>query len=75
MWVFFDKLLLFISNFFNAVKFSAFDYDAKLQLTKTPRQRVIIWSFVIAITMLVIYMFLVLLGVVIRPLLDTVKMP
>lgn len=75
MWVFFDKLMLFLANFFNAVKFSAFDYDAKLQLTKTPRQRLIIWLFVIGITILVIYLLLTLLGVIIRPLLENVKMP
>lgn len=62
MWKIIDKLGLFFVNFFNAVKFAAFDYDVSLRRTKTPRQRLIIWGIIFSIAFIVCYFILFFLG-------------
>lgn len=56
MWKIFDKITLFAMRFYKAVKFAVWDYDTKLQQTKTLRQRIIIWSFVLFITIIAVYL-------------------
>jgi hypothetical protein len=62
MWKIIDKLGVFFVNFFTALKFAAFDYDARLRLTKTNRQRYIIWLTITAVTLVICYLLLFFLG-------------
>lgn len=69
MWVFLDKLGLLIVNIFNALKFAAYDYDAKLKITKTPKQRFLIWSAVILLAFIFIFSILLIIGAFVKPIL------
>lgn len=40
MWKAIDKIGLILINIFKALRFAAYDYDAKLRITKTNKQRV-----------------------------------
>lgn len=57
MWKIIDQLGLFFVNVFNALKFAAYDYDAKLKITKTPKQRFLIWFSVALLSLVSIYIF------------------
>jgi hypothetical protein len=70
MWKAIDQIGLLLVNIFNALKFAAFDYDAKLKITKTPRQRFIIWTTVTLLTIVGIFTILMLFGTVTRSLLN-----
>ncbi len=70
MWKVIDQLGLLFVNFFNALKFAAYDYDARLKITKTPRERFIIWTTVIFLTMVGIFATLFLLGTITKSLLN-----
>jgi hypothetical protein len=67
MWKAFEQIGMFLSHFFKGLIFAAYDYDVQLRRTKTPRDRLIIWIFVILITGVVIYGFLWTLGDWLRP--------
>jgi hypothetical protein len=55
-----NAIKLFLWKLYKAVVFAVLDYDAQLQLTKTPRQRLIIWSAVTLISITgVIIIFLI----------------
>lgn len=62
MWKIIDKIGLFLSNVFNAIKFAAFDYDVVLRRTKTPKQRLLIWIIIITVVLLVLFIILSLIG-------------
>lgn len=70
MWKVLDKLGVLFVNFFQALKFAAFDYDAKLQITKTPKQRAMIWLGVAVVSIVGIFTVLMIFGSIIRPLLN-----
>ncbi len=70
MWKIIDQLGLLFVNFFNAVKFAAYDYDAKLKMSKTPRQRAIIWTVIVITTIVFVYLLLSLVGFIIKPLIN-----
>lgn len=57
MWIIFNKILLFISSVFTALKFAAIDYDYEMQQTKTPKERVIRWVFIGLIAFLILFVF------------------
>lgn len=52
----------FFVQLFTAIKFAVINYDLKLQETKTPKQRALIWTAIGAVTLLVLYIVLSLLG-------------
>jgi len=62
MWQLIDKIQLFLQNIFIALKFAAFDYDVTLRRTKTNNQRIAIWASIIIATLVIGYLFLLLLG-------------
>lgn len=70
MWKILDKLGVLFVNFFQALKFAAFDYDAKLKITKTPKQRAMIWFGVAFVTIVGIFTILMLIGSVVKPLIN-----
>lgn len=53
MWTVIHFLQRFTADLYHAILFSAQEFDDDLQMTKTPKQRLIIWS-VIAIGVCVI---------------------
>ncbi len=55
-------LKYFFFRLYTAVKFAIIDYDSKLQMTKTPKQRFMIWSVIGAITLVVLYFILSISG-------------
>lgn len=65
MWTILDKFKLFVIQVFNAIKFTIFDYDSKLQRTKSLHQRIVIWfsifsiSVVLFVVMIFIFIFFV----------------
>lgn len=71
MWKVIDKIGLFLQNIFTALKFAAFDYDVTLRRTKTDRQRLIIWSTIFTITIIVCYLFLIFLSHSIRTVINS----
>ncbi len=70
MWKIIDQIGLLLVNIFNALKFAAYDYDARLKITKTPRERLIIWTTVALLTLVGIFATLFLLGTVTKSLLN-----
>lgn len=66
MWKAIDKIGLFLANIFTALKFAAFDYDVVLRRTKTPRQRLIIWTIIFTIVIGGIFLLLFGIGYLIR---------
>lgn len=67
MWKVLGKLGELFLNFFTALKYAAYDYDAKLQITKTPKQRFLLWTAVVLLTFITILSVLLILGSFIRP--------
>lgn len=70
MWKVLDKLGELFLNFFTALKYAVFDYDAKMQVTKTPKQRMLIWTAVGVLTFIAVFSALLILGSFIRPLIN-----
>ncbi|MBI3366409.1 hypothetical protein HY041_02160 [Candidatus Roizmanbacteria bacterium] len=70
MWKILDKLGFLLVNIFNAVKFAAYDYDAKLKITKTPQQRMMTWAGIIFVTAVSIFTILMMIGSVVKPFLN-----
>ncbi len=58
MWTIFDFLKRFAIDLFHAVFFAAIEYDDKLKLTKTPRQRATIWIIIFVIAAIFLYALL-----------------
>ncbi len=75
MWKLFDKILLFIINFVKALRFSVLDYDDKLKVTKTPRQRAIIWTFVSVMSLAGVVILYIILRSIIEPLFNRIFIP
>lgn len=70
MWKAIDKFGIFFSNFFTALKFSAYDYDVVLQRTKTTKQRIIIWISIFTVIVGSIFGFLFILNHYIRTIIN-----
>ncbi len=70
MWKVIDKLGVLFLNFFTALKYAAYDYDAKLQITKTPKQRMMIWVEVGVVTIVGVLAILMMIGSVVKPFLN-----
>lgn len=66
MFVIFDKLIAFFVNIIKAIKFAAYDYDAKLRMTKTSQQRPIIWAVIFLIAILILILFIIVLRTIFR---------
>jgi lipopolysaccharide/colanic/teichoic acid biosynthesis glycosyltransferase len=43
MWTIIDKIGAFFIKLIQATKFAVLEYDSQLQMTKSPRQRLLIW--------------------------------
>jgi hypothetical protein len=71
MWKAIDKFGIFFSNFFTALKFSAYDYDVVLQRTKTTKQRIIIWVSIFILIVGSIFGFLFILNHYIRTIINS----
>ena len=52
----------FIKRLFLAVKFACLDYDASLKRTKTPTQRLVIWTVVLVCVVVLVIFLLSILG-------------
>lgn len=66
MWIILDKVGYFFIKLFKATKFAVVDYDSKLKVNKSPRQRFFIWISVVGLAILfTIVLFIVLRDVVI----------
>ncbi len=59
IWKFFKY---FFTQLYTAIKFSIINYDSKLQMTKTPKQRVIFWTIAGLITLAILFVLLRLVG-------------
>lgn len=66
MWKAIDKIGIFLENIFTALKFAAFDYDFKLQQTKTTKERIFIWSGLFILVVGGGYLLLLLLANLLR---------
>ncbi len=59
IWKFFKY---FFWQVYTATKFEILNYDSKLQMTKTPKQRFIIWSIIAVISLAIVFGILSLIG-------------
>jgi len=55
MWTVINFLKRFVLDLVWSIKFAAFEYDDKLRLTKTPRQRILIWIVILTISLAALY--------------------
>ncbi len=75
MWKAFDRIQIFLINFVKALRFSVLDYDAKLQVTKTPGQRAVIWTFAAIISLFGAFAILLLIRSIVEPIFNHVFIP
>ena len=61
MWTIIHFLVRFFRDLWHATFFAAIEYDDKLQLTKTPTQRFIIWLMVLGMVIIALIILVILI--------------
>lgn len=62
MWTVINYIKRFVLDLVFSIRFAALEYDDKLRLTKTPRERLIIWIVILTISLVVLYFVVRFLG-------------
>ncbi len=73
MWKVIDKFGLILVNIFKALKFAAYDYDAKMRLIKTDKQRIMTWIGVAFVSFILVLSIFMMIGSVISTFLNKVR--
>ncbi len=72
MFAIIDRLKYYLTNISIALVDSAFEYDAKLKLTKPPLQRIIIWLSILLLLLVILTIFGVTIKLIFAPILNNV---